>query len=83
MIQSLLTAQGWIVRRFDYETGFEVIGVELEANFEPQEEDGSLEVCVDNWLLSQAGGEGLFVDRDEWASKLDGLNQLCKGGSIK
>ena len=68
---------GWIVRRFDYETGFEVIGVELETNFEPQAEDGSLEVCVDNWLLSQAGKEGLFVDKDEWDSKLGGLKQVC------
>ena len=68
---------GWIVRRFDYETGFEVIGVELETNFEPQAEDGSLEVCVDNWLLSEAGKEGLFVDKDEWDSKLGGLKQVC------
>ena len=83
VVNSANACVGWVVRRYDYETGFEVIGVELEANFEPQEEDGSLEVCVDNWLLSQAGGEGLFVDKDEWDNRLDDLNNRCPSDSTK
>jgi len=55
----------------------------LETNFEAQAEDGSLDVCVDNWLLSEAGKEGLFVDRGVWASRLDDLNNRCPSDSTK
>jgi hypothetical protein len=49
----------------------------------PQAEDGSLEVCVDNWLLSEAGKKGLFVDKDEWGSRLDDLSNTCLSDSTK
>ena len=74
---------GWIVRKFDYETGFKIIGVELEKGFEPRPEDGSLEGCINNWLVREAGKKGLFVDKDEWVSGLDGLKLLCKSDSDK
>lgn len=66
---------GWIVRKFDYETGFEIIGVELNAGLVANPEDVSLEGCINNWLASEA--EGLLIRKDEWLSRLKKVKSSC------
>ncbi|MDB9752611.1 ankyrin repeat domain-containing protein [Oceanospirillaceae bacterium] len=66
---------GWIVRKFDYETGFEIIGVELNAGLVANPEDATLEGCINNWLAIEA--EGLLIRKDEWLSRLKKVKSSC------
>jgi TPR repeat protein len=75
---SAMACFGWIVRKFDYETGFEIIGVELEKGLKPQLEKGSLESCVNNWLVSEAEKGSLRISKEDWLRRLESLKESCR-----
>jgi len=75
---------GWVVRKYDYETGFEIIGVELNVN--PQidltSDDLSLSACINSWLASQTNEDGSYFEIDDWNGKLRQLIGLCDSSSL-
>ena len=70
---------GWIVRKYDYETGFEIVGVELNPNLqiELKSDDTSLSSCLNGWLGSQANEEGSYFSIDDWNGRLRQLTGIC------
>jgi len=74
---SAAACYGWIVRRFDYETGFEILGVELNSGLVANPEDGSLEGCVNNWLVRESQRGGLLLNKVEWSKALEQLMTSC------
>jgi len=74
---SAMACFGWIVRKFDYETGFEIISIELKKGLKPRLEKGSLESCVNNWLVSEAEKGSLQNSKEDWLKKLENLKMIC------
>ena len=70
---------GWIVRKFDYATGFEIIGVELNPNLrtELKSDDTSLDSCIGHWLVSQINEDRFYFEIDDWTSRLLQLTNMC------
>ena len=67
---------GWIVRKYDYETGFEIVGVELSEQIEIGVDGDSLDSCINGWLTTQANEESHFKIAD-WTGRLRQLNGTC------
>jgi len=84
VVNSANACLGWVVRKYDYETGFEIIGVELNAN--PQidltSNDLSLSACINSWLASQTNEDGAYFEIDDWNGKLRQLTGLCGSSSL-
>jgi len=70
---------GWVVRKYDYETGFEIIGVELNPNLqiELKSDNSSLSACINGWLASQTDEEGSYFNIDDWNGRLRQLTSIC------
>jgi len=75
---SATACYGWVVRRFDYETGFETLGIELNAGLVANPEGGSLEGCVNNWLANEAETGGLLIRKGEWLNRLEMVKSGCQ-----
>ena len=76
VVNSANACVGWVVRRYDYETGFEMMGVELSAQVE-QYDPASLESCINGWLASQVTEEGSYYDISDWTGRLSQLTNVC------
>jgi len=84
VVNSANACVGWIVRKYDYETGFEIIGVELNINsqIDLTSDDLSLSACINNWLASQTNEGGSYFEIDDWNGKLRQLTGLCGSSSL-
>jgi hypothetical protein len=72
---------GWIVRKYDYETGFEIVGVELSEQIEIGVDGDSVGRCINGWLTTQANEESYFKI-DDWTGKLRQLTKICGVASL-
>ena len=72
---------GWIVRKYDYETGFEIVGVELSEQIEIGVDGDSLGSCINGWLTTQANEESYFKIAD-WTGRLRQLTGTCGVASL-
>jgi hypothetical protein len=79
VVNSANACVGWVVREYNYETGFEIIGVELYPNLqiELKSDDTSLSSCINGWLGSQTDEEGSYLKIDDWMSRLRQLTGIC------
>ena len=77
VVNSANACVGWVVREYNYETGFEIIGVELNPQLATKYDKTSLPGCVNNWLASQTNEEGSFFDIADWNGKLRQLSNAC------
>ena len=70
---------GWVVRRYDYETGFEILGVELnqDLQIELASDDTSLSACINRWLVSQINEDKFYFEINDWTSRLRQLTNMC------
>jgi len=79
VVNSANACVGWVVRRYDYETGFEIIGVELSAHLQTElkSDDPSLSSCINGWLGSQTNEEGSYFRINDWSNRLHQLTEIC------
>jgi len=84
VVNSANACLGWVVRKYDYETGFEIMGVELNPHLrtELKSEDTSLDSCINGWLGSQSNEEGSYIRIDDWTSQLRQLTNICGVASL-
>jgi len=84
VVNSANACVGWVVRKYDYETGFEIIGVELNPNLqiELKSDGASLSSCINGWLGSQSNEEGSYIRIDDWTSQLRQLTNICGVASL-
>jgi len=75
---------GWVVRKYDYETGFEIIGVELSPHLQTElkSDDASLSDCINGWLGSQTTEGGSYFRIDDWNGRLSQLTEICGVASL-
>ena len=72
---------GWIVRKYDYDVGFKIIGVELSEQIEIGVDGASLDGCINGWLTTQANEESYFKIAD-WMGRLRQLTKICGVASL-
>ena len=67
-VNSANACMGWVVRNYDYETGFEIMGVELNPNLQTglKSNDTSLSSCIYGWLGSQSNEDGSYFEIVDW-----------------
>jgi len=84
VVNSANACVGWVVRKYDYETGFEIIGVELSPHLQTElkSEDTSLSACINVWLGSQTNEEGSYFRIDDWSGRLRQLTSICGVASL-
>jgi uncharacterized protein len=68
---------GWIVRKYDYETGFEIVGVELNQQLATKYDETSSAGCINSWIASQTNKEGSYFNIADWNSSLRELPSIC------
>jgi uncharacterized protein YecT (DUF1311 family) len=77
VINSANACVGWIVREYDYDVGFKIIGVELSEQIKIGADGASLDGCINGWLGSQTDEEGSYVGIDDWMGRLRQLTNAC------
>jgi len=77
VVNSANACVGWVVRRYDYETGFEIIGVELNPQLATKYDETSSVGCINSWLASQTNEEGSYYDIADWTGRLRQLTNTC------
>jgi len=84
VVNSANACVGWVVRRYDYETGFEIMGVELSPHLQTElkSDDTSLSACINGWLGSQSNNEGSYFEIDDWNGRLRQLTEICGVASL-
>jgi len=84
VVNSANACVGWAVRRYDYETGFDIIGVELNPNLqiELKSDDTPLSSCINGWLGSQTNEEGAYFEISDWNGRLRQLTGICGVASL-
>jgi len=82
VVNSANACVGWVVRKYDYETGFEVIGVELSPQLATKYDETSSSGCINSWLASQTNEEGSYYDIADWTGRLGQLTNACGVPSV-
>jgi len=77
VVNSANACVGWVVRKYDYETGFEIMGVELSPQLATKYDDTSSAGCINSWLASQTNEEGSYYDIADWTGRLSQLTNVC------
>jgi len=67
---------GWIVRRYNYDTGFEIVGVELSEQLEVRADEASLDSCINGWLAAQVNVDSSY-NLEAWNARLSTLTSAC------
>ena len=82
VVNSANACVGWVVRKYDYETGFEIIGVELSPQLATKYDETSSSGCINSWLASQTNEEGSYYDIADWTGRLGQLTNACGVPSV-
>ena len=77
VVNSANACVGWVVRKYDYDTGFEILGVELNPQLATKYDDTSSAGCINSWLASQTNEEGSYYDIADWTGRLRQLTNVC------
>jgi len=77
VVNSANACVGWVVRSYDYETGFEIVGVELNPQLATKYDETSSVGCINSWLASQTNEEGSYYDIADWTGRLRQLTNTC------